>query len=116
MVDPITFSENFDVSCHLDDYVLDNDSFHRSSPKKEAMPPSSPRLQTALKSTKKKKSSMPKKSRSFSDSVEIFLIPDDRSDVNLDDLFYSDEEISDMRHEAFLESCGLSMEDFPEFE
>ena len=73
-------------------------------------PPQASSIRKTSKSSSSQKSD-PKKTRRFSDQVEVFIIPDlDENSIN--DLFYSEEEMADMRHEAFLESCGLSIEDF----
>jgi hypothetical protein len=94
MVDPITFSENFDVVSHLEDSLIDQ-TYYQGMPADER--------KTPLKKVKKK--------RRFSDEVTVHIIPDlDQS--SLDDMFYREEEIADFRHEAFLESCGLSSDDF----
>ena len=45
----------------------------------------------------------------FSDLAELSYLPEDRQDC-LDSMFYTDEELADFRHEAFLEKCGI-----PEF-
>jgi hypothetical protein len=101
MIDPITFAENYEVTSHLEDTSIDQTYY-------QGMKPQEPQ-----KMPKKKM-----KKRRFSDEVEIFIIPnmDEMDEKSLDDLFYTEEECADMRHDAFLESCGLSSEDFQDFE
>ena len=43
----------------------------------------------------------------FSDLTELSYLPEDRKDC-LDSMFYTDEELADFRHEAFLEDCGIA--------
>ena len=64
-----------------------------------------------------RRSSSVQKSRRFSEEVQVFEIPwrESFSDI-YDELFYSDEDIAEMRNEAFMESCGLSTEDFEDFD
>mmetsp|Transcript_21683 Transcript_21683/g.61743 ORF Transcript_21683/g.61743 Transcript_21683/m.61743 type:complete len:139 (+) Transcript_21683:125-541(+) len=50
-----------------------------------------------------------KQRRRFSDEIEVFIIPE-MDDESIDELFYTEDEISNFRHEAFLEQCGLSSE------
>jgi hypothetical protein len=98
MIDPITFAENYEVTSHLEDTSIDQTYYQGMQPQE---------------SQKKPKKKM--KKRSFSDEVEIFIIPD-LDENSIHELFYTEEEVADMRHEAFLESCGLSSEDFQDFE
>jgi hypothetical protein len=98
MIDPITFAENYEVTSHLEDTSIDQTYYQGMKP------------QELQKKPKKKM-----KKRRFSDEVEIFIIPD-LDEKSIDDLFYTEDECADMRHEAFLESCGLSTEDFVDFE
>lgn len=99
-VDPITFSENYDVVSHLEDSLIDQTYYQGIMPD---LPPAN-RPGTAMK----------KKKRRFSDDVEIFIIPD-LDEKSVEDMFYSEEDVANFRHEAFLESCGLSSEDFSDF-
>jgi hypothetical protein len=94
MIDPITFSEKFDVVSHLEDSLVDQTYY-------QGMQADGPK-KTPAKKVKK---------RRFSDDVQVFIIPD-LDQASLDDMFYREEEIADFRHEAFLESCGLSKSDF----
>ena len=64
-----------------------------------------------------RRSSSVQKSRRFSEEVQVFEIPSRESFSDIyDELFYSDEDIAEMRNEAFMESCGLSTEDFEDFD
>jgi hypothetical protein len=94
MVDPITFSENFDVVSHLEDSLIDQTYYQGM----QAAGPKKP----LVKKVKK---------RRFSDEVQVFIIPD-LDEESIDDMFYKEDEIADFRHEAFLESCGLTSDDF----
>jgi hypothetical protein len=96
MVDPITFSEKFDVVCasDLEDSLIDQTYY-------QGMQADGPKKAPGKKI----------KQRRFSEEVEVFIIPD-LDAASMDDMFYREEEIADFRHEAFLESCGLSSDDF----
>jgi hypothetical protein len=95
MIDPITFAENYEVTSHLEDTSIDQTYYQGME------------LQESQKVRKVKVS----KERRFSDKVEIFIIPD-LDENSIEELFYTEDQVADMRHEAFLESCGLSPADF----
>jgi hypothetical protein len=95
MIDPITFAENYEVTSHLEDTSIDQTYYQGMQP------------QESQKVRKVKVS----KERRFSDKVEIFIIPD-LDENSIEELFYTEDQVADMRHEAFLESCGLSPADF----
>ena len=92
-VDPITFSETFSMASTLEDSLVDEATSQDKT------------------SISKQPQTTPKKERRFSDEVEVFIIPPIEKD-QYDLLFYTDEEIANFRHEAFMDECGLSNEDF----
>eukprot|EP00525_Craspedostauros_australis_P004149 CAMPEP_0198131792 /NCGR_PEP_ID=MMETSP1442-20131203/56934_1 /TAXON_ID= /ORGANISM="Craspedostauros australis, Strain CCMP3328" /LENGTH=153 /DNA_ID=CAMNT_0043792665 /DNA_START=158 /DNA_END=619 /DNA_ORIENTATION=+ len=123
-IDHVTFDQHVDVMCHLEDTLIDQTYYHNYKPErmpvsilsKPTMPSSSSSSTVSTASTTSEDNpSAPqvhqKKQRRFSDEIEVFVIPE--MDVeSIDDLFYSEDEISNFRHEAFLEKCGLSLEEF----
>lgn len=51
------------------------------------------------------------KKRRFSGEVDVVLIPRIKPE-EYDDLFYTADELAEFRHDAFMESCGLTKDDY----
>ena len=103
-MDSITFVHNINASSNLEDSQLDETLYQGM----EAI-----MMTTNLSITRNTMIKSRTVKRRFNDEVQIFIIPPVSKSDN-DKLFYTEEEISNFRHEAFLEECGLSAEDFAE--
>lgn len=84
------------------------------SPKKERQPS---KIALPLKSILKKEGAVSKKGRKldFKEGHDICEVPtlDDKEHYrDWDDIWYTEEELGDMRYEAFLEEAGLDVEEF----
>lgn len=99
MVDSITFSSSVNMSSTLEDSQVDETNGQG--------------VQVTINignGTKQQAKNIVKKRR-FSGDVEIVVIPRIKPE-EYDDLYYTEDEIAEFRHDAFMESCGLSNDDF----
>ena len=114
MVDSISFVPNVNLASNLEDSLVDEALFQGwKFEMKEGIETEAEAAVATTKSsrTSEKRNKPRNRKRRFNDQVQIFFIPPlDEGDS--EKLFYSEEEISNFRHEAFLEECGLSAEDF----
>ena len=66
---------------------------------------------TPIRETEKPTLTRVRSSVSFAEMANVCMIPE-LQERDFDSLYFKEEELADFRHEAFLEKCGLSPDDF----